>query len=107
MSSDSETPADGRFVISPRSVIVDVDDGGSALLGYAREELIGSHGSNLVPFETQPATAASLDRMRRGEIVRRTGRLRRKDGTVLSVDVCARVRPGGELVLWLRRLSPA
>ena len=101
----SETPPDGRFVIGPGSVILDVDEAGCALLGYSRDELIGVHGSEIVPREAHPATAASVDRMRRGEIVRREARLLRKDGTVLFVDVRAHRGSGGQLVLSLRRLS--
>ena len=65
------------------------------------------HGSELVPFEARPATAASLDRMRLGEITRRQGRLMHKDGTMVSVDVTAQRLPDGRLTLTVRRLSAA
>jgi PAS domain S-box-containing protein len=96
--------SDGRFIVGKRGIIEDVDAAGCALLGYAREDVVGMHGSELVPFNARPATATSLDRMRLGEIVRCEGRLRHKDGTVLEVDVTAQPLPDGRLTLSLRKL---
>ena len=95
----------GRVVVGRRGIIEDVDAGGCALLGYAREDVIGLHGSELIPVEARPATAASLDRMRLGEINRREGRVLRRDGTTLGVDVTARRMAGGRLTLSLKKLS--
>jgi PAS domain S-box-containing protein len=94
---------DGRFVIGPRGVIEDVDAAGCSLLGYAHSEIVGLHGSEIVPHDAQAATAVTLDRMRRGEFARRTGRLRQKDGTVIAVEVTARALPDGRLLLTVRR----
>ena len=104
----STRPAsDGCFVVGRRGIIEDVDAAACALLGYVREEVVGLHGSELVPCDARPATAASLDRMRIGEITRRQGRLVHKDGAVVGVDVTARRLPDGRLTLSVRRLSPA
>jgi PAS domain S-box-containing protein len=101
----SPVPAfDGRFIVGKRGMIEDVDAAGCALLGYARDEVVGMHGSELVPFTARPATATSLDRMRLGEIARCEGRLTHKDGTVLDVDVTAQALPDGRLTLSLRKL---
>lgn len=91
------------LVISSRGTIVDVDDAACALLGYPKAELLGLHGSELVPREAQPATAASIDRMRHGEVPFRTGRLRRKDGAVLDVDVRAERLPNDLLALHVQK----
>jgi PAS domain S-box-containing protein len=96
---------DGRVVVGRRGIIEDVDAGGCALLGYAREDVIGLHGSELIPVEARPATAASLDRMRLGEINRREGRVLRRDGTAVGVDVTAHRMAGGRLTLSLKKLS--
>ena len=95
----------GTFVVGAHGVIEDVDAAACALLGYEREELVGLHGSEIIPRDRRPATAASLDRMRRGELdVRREAQLRCKDGSVVVVEVRAQVRPEGQLVLTLHRL---
>jgi PAS domain S-box-containing protein len=94
----------GCFIVGRRGTIEDVDAGGCALLGYAREDVVGLHGSELVPLDARPATAASLDRMRHGEITRRAGRLVHKDGTVLGIDVTAQRLSDGRLILKVRKL---
>src|SRR5262245_10374005 len=102
ISAAPETRSHGVFVVGPRGIIEDVDDAGCTLLGYASGELVGLHGSEVVPPEARPSTAASIDRMRRAEITRREGRLRRKDGTLLRVDVHAQPLPDGRLSLHVR-----
>src|SRR5262249_40577731 len=99
--------AGGIVVVSPNGVIEDVDDAVCDLLGYGRDEGLGLHGADLLPPDARPRTAGALDRMRRGEVTRREGRVRRKDGTDVLVDVECRALPGGWLVLGLRRRSGA
>ncbi len=96
--------ADALFVIGPLGVIEDVDAAACALLGYLRNEIVGLHGSELVPLEEHSRTAASLDRMRRGELDRQRGYLCRKDGSILSVQVRARVLSDGRLLLSVGQL---
>ena len=98
-------PADGRFIIGRRGVIEEVDAAACALLGYARHDMVGLHGSELIPFDDRPATAASLDRMRLGEITNRAGRIVHKDGSIFAVDVTARPLSGGRLAISLRKRS--
>jgi PAS domain S-box-containing protein len=93
---------EATFVIGEHGVLEDVDAAAVALLGYTRDELVGQHGSMLVPRDAQPATAASIDRMARGEVTYRTGRLVRRDGTLVTVGVRSRVLPDGRLALLVR-----
>jgi PAS domain S-box-containing protein len=98
---------DGRIVVGARGLIEDVDAAGCTLLGYARSELVGLHGSELVPRDAQAATAATLDGMRRGDFARREGLLKHRDGTVIAVEVTAQALPNGRLILGLRRRDVA
>jgi len=97
--------ADGTFVVGPHGIIEDVDAGGCRLFGYSRDELVGIHGSELIPPAARPATAVSLDRMRRGELAVRHGSVLRSDGTVIECEVSARQLPEGRIALSLRRLA--
>jgi len=99
------TAQHARIWIGPRGVIDDADLAACALLGYTHSELIGMHGSELVPLEEHAATAASLDRMRFGEVTQRMGHLIHSDGTVLSVEVTACILPEARLLLGLRRTT--
>jgi PAS domain S-box-containing protein len=93
-----------RFTVSARGVIEDADASACTLLGYSMQEMIGMHGSELVPLAAHSSTAASLDRMRRGEITSRLGRLQHKNGTVLEVEVTARSLSEGRLLLVVHHL---
>lgn len=94
---------DGIFVVSRLGRIEAVDDGACALLGYTRAELLALHGADLVPEAERPAVAVSLDGMRRGTISERPGRMLRKDGRVVAVEVHAQPLEDGRLEL---RVSP-
>ena len=95
------------FVIGHMGRIEDVDDTACTLLGYSLAELRGLHGSQLILPEDRALVAVSLDRMRRGEIDRRRGRIVRKDGTPIQVEVTAQRRVGDQLTLIVRPLSTA
>ena len=85
---------EATFVVGPLSQIEDVNDGACTLLGYSRSELLAMHGADLVLAQERPMVAASVNEMRLGALGRSPGRLLRKDGSVVSVDVTA--RPLGE-----------
>jgi PAS domain S-box-containing protein len=102
MAGAVEGPPDATVVVGPRGIIEDVDDGACRLLGYSRGELVGLHGAELVPRDAQAATATSIDRMRRGELATREGRLLRKDRREIAVAVSARPLPEGRIALGLR-----
>lgn len=94
-----------RIWIGARDVIDDADLVACALLGYTHTDLVGMHGSELVPLEEHAATAASLDRMRIGEVTQRTGHVVHRDGTVLGVEVTACILPDTRLLLKLRKTT--
>ena len=98
-----KAPSEGTVIVGRFGIIEDADDGACGLLGYSKTELVGLHGSELVPPEARPSTAVSIDRMRHGEISFRQGHLRRKDGSVLSVDVSVERLSNHRLAFTLRR----
>jgi len=98
------TSAEGTVIVNRMGTIEDVDEGACALLGYSKGELVGLHGSELIPVAAQPATAVTVDRMSLGEVpLQREGLMMRKDGEVLSVDVSAQILPNGRMAFKLRR----
>ena len=101
-----EIPPEGTLIIGPLSMIEDVDDAGCALLGYSKDELVGLHGSELIPPENRPAVAATLDRIRHGDFAFvAPAFVMRKGGSVLTVEVTARRLPNNRLALSLRQKS--
>ena len=93
---------DARFVIDRLGRIEDVNDEACMLLGYHREELLRLYGSELVLAEDRVRVGLSVEQMRRGEADRRQGRLVRKDGRVVPVDVTARPLPERRVALLVR-----
>ena len=102
-----EVATEGVVVVGPSGLIEDVDVVVCDLLGYTRAEVVGVHGADLIPEAARPKTAVSVDRMRRGELSARTGTMRRKDGSLVAVDVERRSVAGGRLVLAIRRSAGA
>ena len=92
-----DSPA--TFVIGRFGTIEAVDDGACQLLGYDRAELLVLHGTDLLLPEDRPRVAVSLEGMREGTVTARAGRLVRKDGSVIGVDVTARTLPEGWMTL--------
>jgi PAS domain S-box-containing protein len=95
----------GTFVIGPLGTIEGADDGACRLVGYTEGELVGLHGSELIPTEARASTAVSLDRMRRDELAVNSGRMVRRDGSIIPVEVSARPLGDGRLELCVRALS--
>ena len=94
----------GTFVVGPLGTIEGVDEGACRLLGYTEDQLVGLHGSELIPSEARASTAVSLDRMRRDELAINNGRMVRRDGSTFPVEVSARPLGQGRLELCVRPL---
>jgi PAS domain S-box-containing protein len=88
---------DARIVVGPFARVEEADDGACHLLGYSRSDLIGLHGTEIVPSEQHFGVAVSFDRMRTGDATRRRGMLLRKDGTRVAVDIHAVPLPNGHI----------
>jgi PAS domain S-box-containing protein len=99
----SRTPLQATFRVGPLSQIEEVDAGACALLGYSRGELLSMHGSDLVLAQDRPVVAMSVNEMRLGVLAHSQGRLLRKDGSLVSVDVTG--HPLGEGRVELRVVS--
>jgi PAS domain S-box-containing protein len=93
---------EATIIVGPLDIIEHADAAACALLGYREDEIVGTHGADLIPPERRPATAVSLDRMRHGQVTEREGWMRRKDGVVIAVEVTAQRLPDRRLRLTLR-----
>ena len=105
MPDEQQLPA--VVVVGPLGSIVDVTDAACALLGYTKAELVRLHGTDLIPEETRPRVAVALDEMRRGGPTQRQGQLRRKNGSLVSVDVEGELLNDGRIALRLQARGAA
>ena len=89
---------DGRFT--------DVNQSACRMLGYGREELIGKTIADIIPPEDVPRLAAVRAALLvPGQVERGEWRHRRKDGTLIPVDVSANILPGGRWQAFVRDIS--
>ncbi len=84
--------ADAIMLRTDDGKLVDVNQYACEILGYTREELLGMTPRDFVDPDEDSASFRSVsERLMAGEVFGFESRLRRKDGTLLPVDV--RVRP--------------
>ena len=93
------------FIVTYRGRFESVNDSACALLGYERETLLELHGAELILPEDRSRVSVSLDLMRVGELTERPGKMMRKDGRVVDVQVRARRLPDKRLELRVRAVG--
>jgi PAS domain S-box-containing protein len=101
------TSRDGFWEADTAGIVVDVNEAYCAMSGYRRDELVGTHISQL------DATEEPGDTARRVEGLRKTGSAtfetvhRRKDGTTFDVEAAVRYTTGsgGRFVAFIRDVT--
>ena len=86
-----ETSQDAVFVGDEALRIDIVNRAASMLTGYAREELLGMHVSDLFDAAGRSVLCASHDRLLTGEEIRQESRLFRKDGSTVETEIVHRL----------------
>jgi two-component system cell cycle sensor histidine kinase/response regulator CckA len=100
-----EYAPDGIVIADRESYYLDANASICRMLGYARDELIGLHASDIVvPSEIAhiaPALAAIID----VSDYQRDWQFRRKDGSVFTAEVMATAMPDGNLMAMIRDVT--
>jgi PAS domain S-box-containing protein len=92
-----EQASDGIFISDLGGRYIDANSRGCAMLGYAREEIIGMHMADLIVREDLVTSPIQLDALRAGKSLMTERRLIRKDGTLLPVEISALMLPDGRM----------
>lgn len=88
--------SDAIFVSGPEAQLIEVNDAAQAMLGYTRDELMRLTAHDLLdPTDT---VSPRMDALLRGEVVFSERRLRRKDGTLVPVEISARRLTDGRML---------
>jgi PAS domain S-box-containing protein len=90
-----EQAADAVFVADLSGRYIEVNPAACALLGYTREELLSMSIRDIILPEDGPGLIESRDKMLRGETHRAEQQLRRKDGSLVPVEINARIISDG------------
>ncbi|MHB1122360.1 MAG: PAS domain-containing sensor histidine kinase [Ramlibacter sp.] len=96
---------DGIFVADAAGRYLYVNDAGCAMLGYTRQELMLQRIQQAVPEADLERLARARAAMIEGPTGATEWTLRRKDGSLLSVEVTARLLPDGQWQGFVRDIS--
>jgi len=100
-----EEAADGIFITDLHGRYLAVNPRGTELTDYSREELLGMNITDLIPPEDLVRETIRMDDLRQGNIVVKERRICRKDGSLLPVEVRARMLSTGNLLVIVRDIT--
>lgn len=97
--------ADGIFITDSQGRVLVVNPQGSRLTGYSREQILTMVIPDLVSLEEPVRELISSGEPRPGGAVPREGRVHRRDGTLLPVEVSIESLSGGNQLFIVRDIS--
>ena len=100
-----EQAVDGIFIADAQGRYLDVNSSGAAMLQMTRDEVIGLTIADIVAPDQVARIAAEVDELQRGLTVSRPWTLRRKDGSLFSAEISAKMLPDGRLQGMVRDVS--
>jgi PAS domain S-box-containing protein len=102
-----ETAMDGFCLVDGEGRLVEVNDAYCRMSGYSRQELLAMRVWDLDVVDTADVVAARLQQLKEQGMARFESRQRRKDGTLIDVDVSIQLQPGGSspVVCFVRDIS--
>jgi PAS domain S-box-containing protein len=93
-----EEATEGIFIADSQGRYIAVNARVSDLTGYSVEEFLGMNIKDLIHPEDLVKDPIHMDELRQGKIVRSERRIVRKDGTLFTVEISARMQPEGNLL---------
>ncbi|MDD5390139.1 MAG: PAS domain S-box protein [Gallionellaceae bacterium] len=100
-----EYAPDGIVIADDESRYLDANPSVCRMLGYAREELIGLHASNIIEATETTYVEPALEAINSGKNYQREWRFRRKDGSIFTAEVIATKMPDGKLLGVIRDIT--
>ena len=90
-----EQASDGIFVADAHGNFLDVNPSGCAMIGYTQEELLGMNMGELIPPADLAENPLRIPELRAGQRIIHERSLIRKDGSLLPVEISAKMLPDG------------
>lgn len=100
-----ENAVDAIFIADAEGIHTDVNTSGCRLLGYEREELIGKAIVDILQPEEIPRFLAARDSLLEGKTHFEEWTLIRKDGSLVAVEISAKMLPDGSLQAFVRDIT--
>jgi two-component system cell cycle sensor histidine kinase/response regulator CckA len=101
-----EQAADGIFIASADGVYLQVNASGHRLLGFEPGELIGKKLTDVLAPEELPRAAESTSGLLKGEVHTRDWVMRRKDGTLMEVEITGQLLASSRMLGVVRDARP-
>lgn len=86
-----EQAIDGIVILDKQLNIVNANPAACQMSGFSSEELIGLNAIKLIPEEELFNRPLQLDRIPKGEAIRTVRKIRKKDGTIIVLDIGAKL----------------
>ncbi len=90
-----ETAMDGFWILDPKGAIIEVNDAYCAMTDYSRDELLSMTFEQLEAVKTPEEAAAQIYKAFEKKYHRFESVHRRKDGSLLFVEISSQALPGG------------
>jgi two-component system cell cycle sensor histidine kinase/response regulator CckA len=100
-----EQASDGIVIIGQDLNLIAANPRSCEMFGYTREELLTLTVKDLYRPEDLPGLSASLEELRSGKTLIRERLLRRKDGSLIPVEVSAKFLDDGRLQAFVRDIT--
>ena len=91
-----EYASDGIFIADEQGNYVDVNGNGCALLGYSKNEILKFRIQDLLVDDS--SLPPRLNELKEGKAILSLRKMRRKDGSEISVEVNAKMLPDGRIL---------
>jgi PAS domain S-box-containing protein len=100
-----EQASEGIFIADALGNYQDVNPAGCALLGYSRDEILGLNMKDLVDQAELAFEPLRMEDLLAGKVVTMQRRMVRKDGSLLSVEISAKMLADGRLQGFVRDIT--
>ena len=92
-----EQASDGIYILSPQTRILDVNPAACSILRRTERELVGMNFVDLIPTEDLEARPLVIQEVLRGETVLFERKVKRADGSVVPLEISAKVLKDGRV----------
>ena len=100
-----EEASDGIFISDGEGRYTDVNPRACTMLGYSRDEILSMTVTDILPSTDVQVHPVRLDELRAGKVLLSERSLIRKDGSLLDVEISARMLPDGRMQGLTRDIS--
>ena len=100
-----EQASDGIFILDRQGELIEFNSRACEILGYRSEESFQLDAKDLIHTEDMPIDQLSFAELRAGKTILDERRLRRKDGTVIHIEVSAKMLDDGRTQVIARDIT--